>query len=134
MSTPVRGPGDVKPGDLVRVHEEHRIATVVSATASRMKVAVDGREIVKAYVRKETDRYKWRGRSVSMKPNFHRLTAWDRWERNRPSTPDLGRHGYGDGGSLAIEPIKVRTRPDDICKQIIALSAWLRDEPSKEAP
>lgn len=131
MTTPVNGPADVKPGDLVEVHDEG-VAAVVKATAARLTYEHDGKAASKAYTRKERNRG-WTGPRETIKQNFHRLTAWDRWHRASPKTPDIG-STFGFRAEYTVERIKVRTRPDDVCAQIHALSAWLKSEPAKDEP
>lgn len=129
MTTPVNGPADVKPGDLVQVNGEG-LATVVKATAARLTYKRGDKTATKAYMRQETSSIGFR-RERSTVRIFHRLTAWDRWNRAKPATPDIAStfdRGY------AVETIKVRTRPDDVCAQIHALSAWLKSEPAKDEP
>lgn len=97
MSTPVRGPDDVKPGDLVRVVCRDRpnfVATVTKAGPDKLTVrSVDGKTSTMAYT-------------------VVRLL----------------------GVQFGFDIPAIRDRPDDVKAQIDALSAWLRDEPSKEAP
>lgn len=136
MTTPVTGPGDVKPGDLVRVDLgnsfRQRIVTVavdgISPTGLSFRTP-EGRATRKMYT------------SKSSGVTFMRLNAHERWQASTPKTVDIDtpsswyspplipgtQKGSADLGAI-------RDRPDDVCAQVHALSAWLKAEPSKDAP
>lgn len=137
MSTPVNGPGDVAVGDLVEVRIHYKrsgregVATVKKATADKLTVAwPDGKSSSLVY----SFGYLTEGlypRSLTHH-NFGRLDAHDRWRHIRPATPDIGKRQFRD--DYEVDATTLRDRPDDVIAQVRALSAWLKDEPSKDAP
>lgn len=157
MTTPVNGPDDVKPGDLVRVSGRDRfgVASVAKVADAGLTVrfldgAHAGKTSTLAYEWKrgyETGG-RWSVRKSEAMRTFERLTAHVRWWHARPVTPDVscvsisvpykerradGAIGHMESGNGALNDV-IRDRPDDVCAQIRALSEWLRAEPSKEAP
>lgn len=131
MSTPVNGPADVKVGDLVRVGVRHKrtgrsgIATVKKPLADKMTVEWhDGKTSTLAYSFEY--RATWR-REVRTHNNFHRLDAHERWRESRPETDAIDWRSE-------VSMDAIRTRPDDVCAQVRALSEWLKREPGKDEP
>jgi hypothetical protein len=132
VSTPVTGPANVKVGDLVEVRSRgvfERCATVTKVTPDKLTARLpNGKTTTQAYQWNESVESggRWRTRSTRVHVTFHLLTEGERWAAARPITPDI-RHREVDRDAI-------RDRPDDVCAQVHALSAWLKAEPSKEAP
>ena len=140
MTTPVRGPGDVQPGDLVEVsaswkgNERTGVATVVKATDSKLTVRwPDGSMSCRMYTRTEVSTDFRRTRSTVC--NFDKMNAHERWARvDRPRLADVVNvTSHGRGESFGASADTIRDRLPDVVAQLEVIAAWLKSEPAKES-